>query len=64
MNAPKPKAYLSVLAITAGSATATWPPTPFIWAAIAGAVLVADYLYRLENRRTNGQPRHGRKRIP
>ena len=62
MKAPKPKPYQSVLAITAGAAVASWPPTPFIWTAMAASLLVAAYLYRLQNQRTRGQPRLGRKR--
>lgn len=60
MKAPKPKAYQSLLGITAVSAVAAWPPTPFIWAAMAGTLLVAAYLYRLEHRRKRRRTRRGR----
>lgn len=62
MRVPKPKAYQSLLVITAGAMTAAWPPTPFILAATAGSLLVAAYLYRLEHQRTRAQPPTERKR--
>lgn len=49
MKAPKP--YQSVLGITAVAAISSWPPTAFILAAMAMALLVAAYLYWLERKR-------------
>ncbi|MCY4134038.1 MAG: hypothetical protein OXG30_03890 [bacterium] len=58
MKAPIPKPYQSVLGITAVSAASVWPPTPFVWAAIAMTLVVAAYLYRLEKK-----PRRSKSRL-
>ncbi len=50
MRVPKPKPYQSLLGIVAVATVSSWPPSLFILAAIAMALLVAAYLYRLDAR--------------